>query len=157
MLDWYYLHEVINIFSVSDDGNFNGTTCIADKNIYNAASEHLLREVLVKRGILSPLVKVEIQAKVEPEIAEPGSTLVFSINLTNTGEIVWKNAKIHREIMADSKETEKWKVQLYRERILQPEENWFSSRQDQSNQRRGIRPENTIKNRRKEKFINMFM
>ena len=67
---------------------------IADKNIYNAASEHLLREVLVKRGILFPLVKVEIQAKVEPEIAEPGSTLVFSINLTNTGEIVWKNAKI---------------------------------------------------------------
>jgi hypothetical protein len=28
MLDWYYLHEIINIFNVSDDGNFNGTTCI---------------------------------------------------------------------------------------------------------------------------------
>jgi hypothetical protein len=26
MLDWYYLHEIINIFNVSDDGNFNGTT-----------------------------------------------------------------------------------------------------------------------------------
>ena len=30
---------------------------IADKNIYDGANEHLIREVLVKRGILFPLVK----------------------------------------------------------------------------------------------------
>ena len=38
---------------------------IADKNIYDGANEHLIREVLVKRGILFPLVKVGTQAKVE--------------------------------------------------------------------------------------------
>jgi len=38
---------------------------IADKNIYGGANEHLIREVLMKRGILFPLVKVGMQAKVE--------------------------------------------------------------------------------------------
>jgi len=37
---------------------------IADKNIYDGANEHLIREVLVKRGILFP--PVVTQAKVEP-------------------------------------------------------------------------------------------
>lgn len=67
---------------------------IADKSIYDGAYEHLIREVLVKRGILFPLVKVKVQAKVEPDMVNVGSILTFSINLTNTGEIVWKNAKI---------------------------------------------------------------
>jgi len=38
---------------------------IADKNIYGGANEHLIRKVLMKRGILFPLVKVGMQAKVE--------------------------------------------------------------------------------------------
>ena len=67
---------------------------IADKNIYGGAYEHLIRKVLVKRGILFPLVKVEMQAEVEPYLVRVGSTLTFSINLINAGEVVWKKAKI---------------------------------------------------------------
>ena len=67
---------------------------IADKSIYDGAYEHLIREVLVKRGILFPLVKVRVQAKVEPHVVHAGSILTFSINVTNTGEVVWKKAKI---------------------------------------------------------------
>ncbi|MCX9081662.1 MAG: M36 family metallopeptidase [Candidatus Methanoperedens sp.] len=67
---------------------------IADKTIYDGANEHLIRQVLVKRGILFPLVKVRVQAKVEPHVVHIGSILTFSINITNTGEVVWKKAKI---------------------------------------------------------------
>ncbi|NJD77303.1 MAG: hypothetical protein FIB08_09450 [Candidatus Methanoperedens sp.] len=67
---------------------------IADKNIYDGAYEHLIREVLVKRGILFPLVKVEMQTEVEPYLVRAGSILTFSINVTNAGEIAWKKAKI---------------------------------------------------------------
>jgi hypothetical protein len=48
----------------------------------------------VKRGILFPQVKVEMQAEAEPYVVRVGSTLTFSINLINTGEVVWKKAKI---------------------------------------------------------------
>lgn len=67
---------------------------IADKNIYDGTYEHLIREVLVKRGILLPLVKVEMKAEAEPYVVRVGSTLTFSINLINAGEVVWKKAKI---------------------------------------------------------------
>ena len=67
---------------------------IADKNIYDGASEHLIREVLVKRGILFPLVKVEMQAKVEPHAVQPGRILTFSISMMNAGEVDWKRAKV---------------------------------------------------------------
>jgi len=67
---------------------------IADKNIYDGAYEHLIREVLVKRGILLPRVKVEMKAEAEPYVVRVGSTLTFSINLINAGEVVWKRAKI---------------------------------------------------------------
>ncbi len=67
---------------------------IADKNIYNGANEHLIREVFVRRGILFPLVKVEMQARVEPYAVKAGNILAFSINATNAGEVTWKRAKI---------------------------------------------------------------
>ena len=67
---------------------------IADKNIYSGANEHLIREVFVKRGILFPLVKVEMRTRVEPYAIKAGSILIFSINVTNAGEVVWKRAKI---------------------------------------------------------------
>jgi hypothetical protein len=67
---------------------------IADKNIYDGAYQHLIREVLVKRGILFQLVKVEMQAEAEPYAGRVGSNLTFSINLINAGEVVWKKAKI---------------------------------------------------------------
>jgi len=67
---------------------------VADKNIYNGANEHLIREVFVKRGILFPMVKVEMQAEAEPYAIKAGSILVFSINVTNQGEVIWKRAKI---------------------------------------------------------------
>jgi hypothetical protein len=31
----FYLHEKIYIFSVSDDGNFNATTCIVTNRVTN--------------------------------------------------------------------------------------------------------------------------
>ena len=67
---------------------------IADKNIYGGAHKHLIREVLVKRGILFPLIKVEMKAEAKPYAGRVGSTLTFSINLINAGEVVWKKAKI---------------------------------------------------------------
>ncbi|SNQ60197.1 hypothetical protein MNV_1690007 [Candidatus Methanoperedens nitroreducens] len=67
---------------------------IADKNIYNGINEHLIREVFVNRGILFPLVRVEIEATVEPQYIRAGSTLIFIISLTNAGEVAWKRAKI---------------------------------------------------------------
>lgn len=67
---------------------------IADKSIYNGANEHLIREVFVTRGILFPLVRVEIHAAVEPEVVRMGNTLAFLIDVTNAGEIVWKKAKV---------------------------------------------------------------
>lgn len=67
---------------------------IADKNIYDSAYEHLIREVLVKRGILFPLVKLEMKVEAEPYVVQVGSTLTFSINLINAGEVIWKKAKI---------------------------------------------------------------
>ncbi|MCG2728326.1 MAG: M36 family metallopeptidase [Candidatus Methanoperedenaceae archaeon] len=67
---------------------------VADKNIYNGANEPLIREVFVKRGILFPLVRVKMQAKVEPYVVQAGSILTFSINVKNAGEVVWKRARI---------------------------------------------------------------
>jgi len=67
---------------------------IADKNIYNGASEHLIREVLVKRGILFPLVRIETEVEVEPHAVHAGNILAFLVNLTNSGEVAWKRAKI---------------------------------------------------------------
>ncbi|MCX9084041.1 MAG: M36 family metallopeptidase [Candidatus Methanoperedens sp.] len=67
---------------------------IADKNIYDGAYEHLIREVLVKRGILLPLIKVEMKAEAEPYVVRVGRKVIFSINLINAGEVVWKKAKI---------------------------------------------------------------
>lgn len=67
---------------------------VADKTIYNGANEHLIREVFVKRGILFPLVKVEIQAAAEPHVVRVGSKLLFSITVRNLGEVVWKKAKL---------------------------------------------------------------
>lgn len=67
---------------------------IADKNIYNGASEHLIREVLVKRGILFPLVRIEIEVEAEPHAVHAGKVLTFLVNLANSGEVAWKKAKI---------------------------------------------------------------
>ncbi|GFO95859.1 peptidase, partial [groundwater metagenome] len=67
---------------------------IADKNIYDGAHEHLIREVLVKRGILFPLVRLEMRAKAEPYLLQAGSILTFLIYVTNAGEVVWKRARI---------------------------------------------------------------
>jgi len=67
---------------------------IADKSIYSGANENLIREVLVKRGILFPLVKVDMKAKAAPHVVRIGSILTFSIDVTNAGEVVWKRAKI---------------------------------------------------------------
>ncbi len=67
---------------------------VADKNIYNGAYEHLIREVFVKRGILFPLVKVKMRAVAEPHVVRMGSKLLFSITVRNLGEVVWKRAKL---------------------------------------------------------------
>ncbi|MFZ3168045.1 MAG: hypothetical protein WA130_10565 [Candidatus Methanoperedens sp.] len=48
----------------------------------------------MKKGILFPLVKVEMQAKVEPHAVQPGRILTFSINVMNAGEVDWKRAKV---------------------------------------------------------------
>ncbi|MDP3105042.1 MAG: M36 family metallopeptidase [Candidatus Methanoperedens sp.] len=67
---------------------------IADKNIYDGAYEHLIREVLVTRGILFPLVRLEMQAKAEPYMLQAENILTFLIYVTNAGEVVWKRARI---------------------------------------------------------------
>lgn len=84
-------------FNLSINSSFEDAAdaiIIADKNIYSGANENLIREVLVKRGILFPRVLVKMQIDVEPETVKAGSDLTFFIDVINTGEDAWKNAKI---------------------------------------------------------------
>jgi hypothetical protein len=76
---------------------------IADKNIYTGANEHLIREVFVMRGIMFPLLRVEMQTKAEPYLVQAGSILTFTIYVANAGEVVWKRAKIVLSIQDERK------------------------------------------------------